>query len=102
MVFMGIASGGMVALVLMATRKQQVTFSIILGLVTIMALFGVVVSISLLGDPLGGLANAVVLLVLSFTLGYALTAFSVLTSGRKRRTLSSPGKQNDRTLLAPP
>jgi len=107
MVFMGIASGGMVALVLMATRKQQVTFSIILGLVTIMALFGVGVSISLLGDPLGGVANAIVLLVLAFTLGYALTTFSVLTSGRKRRTPSSHGKQNDRSartaviLLAP-
>jgi hypothetical protein len=109
MVFMGLASGGMVALVLMAPRKQRVTFSIILGLVTLIALFGVAGSLlfGMLSDPLGGVANAVVLLVLAFTLGYALTTFSVLTSGRKRRMPHAPLKQSDRTartaviLLAP-
>jgi hypothetical protein len=107
MVFMGIASGGMVALVLMAPRRQQATFTIILGLVVIIALFGVVGSISFLGDPVGGLANAIVLLVLALTLGYALTTFSVLTSGRKKRTPQATTSHGDRTartaviLLAP-
>ncbi len=104
MVFMGLASGGMLALVLMATRKQQTTFSIILGLVILIALFGVAISITLLKDALGGLANAVVLLVLAVTLGYALTTFSVLTTARKGWTPRAHPIQSDRTaviLLAP-
>ncbi len=104
MVFMGLASGGMIALVLMATRKQQTTFSIILGLLILIALFGVGVSITLLKDALGGLANAVVLLVLAVTLGYALTTFSVLTSAKKGWTPQAQPIQGDQTaviLLAP-
>ena len=92
-VFMGLASGGMFSLVLMTNRKQQTPFSIILGLLVLIALLGAVGSVSIVHDLTGGLANSVVLLVLSSTLGYALTTFSVLSSGRRTRPLdpsSSP------------
>src|SRR4051812_11176538 len=104
MVFMGLASGGLLSLVLMATRKQQVTFSIILGLLALIALLGVVGSVTILQDPLGGLSNAIVLLVLAITLGYALTTFSVLTGGKKKREPKEPAARTDRSsviLLAP-
>jgi protoheme ferro-lyase len=104
MVFMGLASGGMISLVLMATRKQQVTFSIILGLLALIALLGVVGSVAILQDTLGGLSNAIVLLVLAVTLGYALTTFSVLTGGKQKWTPKEPAARTDRSsviLLAP-
>jgi hypothetical protein len=104
MVFMGLASGGMVALVLMATRKQQGVFAVILGLLALIAMLGVFGSVTLLHDALGGLSNAVVLLVLAVTLGYALTAFSVLTSGKRKWSPNAPASHTDQTsviLLAP-
>jgi protoheme ferro-lyase len=104
MVFMGLASGGMASLILMSTRKQQATFSVILGLLALIALLGVIGSVTILQDPLGGLSNAVVLLVLAVTLGYALTTFSVLTGGKKKWTPKEPDTHTDGTsviLLAP-
>jgi Ferrochelatase len=104
MVFMGIASGGMLSLVLMSTRKQQGAFSIILGLLALIALLGVVGSVTILGDTLGGLSNAVVLLVLAVTLGYALTTFSVLTASKKKPSPNQARAHTDRAtviLLAP-
>jgi protoheme ferro-lyase len=104
MVFMGLASGGMLSLVLMSTRKQQPLFAIILGLLALIALLGVVGSLTILPDVLGGLSNAVVLLVLAITLGYALTTFSVLTGGKKKRVPGESQARTDRTtviLLAP-
>lgn len=98
-VFMGLASGGMFALVLMSTQKQRVTFSIILGLLAIIALIGVVGSVTLLHDMLTGLSNAVVLLVLAVTLGYSLTAFSILTGGRKKWSPNPPAIQTDRVSV---
>jgi hypothetical protein len=79
---MGLASGGMFSLVLMTNRKQQTPFSIILGLLLLIALLGAIGSVSIIHDLTGGLVNSIVLLVLACTLGYALTTFSVLSAGR--------------------
>ncbi|MEP6774980.1 MAG: hypothetical protein ABJA50_05235, partial [Chloroflexota bacterium] len=61
-VFMGIASGGMFSLVLMSNRKQQLPFTIALGLVLLTAVLGAIGSVSILNDITGGLANSIVLL----------------------------------------
>ncbi|MEO8285861.1 MAG: ferrochelatase [Chloroflexota bacterium] len=98
-VFMGLASGGMIALLLMSTRKQQASFSIILGLLVIIAILGVAGSVTLMHDTLGGLSNGIVLLVLAITLGYALTAFSVLAGGKRKWTPNIPRTRNDRTAV---
>lgn len=110
-VFMGLASGGMFSLVLMTNRKQQTPFSIILGLLLLIAVLGAIGSVSIIHDLTGGLANSVVLLVLACTLGYALTTFSVLSSGKRKPpmdpgqiTPATEGNDRDRTdviLLAP-
>jgi hypothetical protein len=108
-VFMGLATGGMFSLVLMSNRKQQTTFSIILALVLSLALLGAIGSVSIIHDLTGGLANSIVLLVLACTLGYALTTFSVLSTGKSKLNLDAPEKSpavnsQERTeviLLAP-
>ncbi|MGA7733134.1 MAG: hypothetical protein WCD37_17890 [Chloroflexia bacterium] len=86
-VFMGLASGGMFSLVLMTNRKQQTPFSIILGLLLLIALLGAIGSVSIIHDLTGGLVNSIVLLILACTLGYALTTFSVLSAERPRPAL---------------
>lgn len=108
-VFMGLASGGMFSLVLMSSRKQQTQFSIILGLLFLIALLGAIGSVSIIHDLTGGLVNSIVLLILACTLGYALTTFSVLSAGRTRHIIDTSDKalpidSQDRTeviLLAP-
>ncbi len=108
-VFMGLASGGMFSLVLMSNRKQQAPFTIIFGLMLLIAVLGAVGSVSIIHDLTGGLANSVVLLVLACTLGYALTTFSVLSAGRSKPSLDPTnlpvaGNGTERTdviLLAP-
>ena len=98
-VFMGIAAGGMLTLVLVSNRRQQASFSVMLGLVVLIAVLGVIGSVLLLNDALVGLTNAVILLILSFTLGYALTTFSVLGTSRKKPAQHPPGLEQDRTAV---
>jgi hypothetical protein len=108
-VFMGIASGGMFSLVLMSNRRQQLPFTIALGLVLLTAVLGAIGSVSILNDIAGGLANSVVLLILSITLGYALTTLSVLSDSRRKPNtqigtsalLVDPADRIDVVLLAP-
>ena len=108
-VFMGIASGGMFSLVLMSNRKQQLPFTIALGLVLLTAVLGAIGSVSILNDIAGGLANSIVLLILSITLGYALTTLSVLSDSRRKPNtqigtaalLVDPADRIDVILLAP-
>jgi hypothetical protein len=108
-VFMGIASGGMFSLVLMSNRKQQLPFTIALALVLLTAVLGAIGSVSILNDIAGGLANSIVLLILSITLGYALTTISVLSDTRRKpgiqagtaALLIDPADRIDVVLLAP-
>jgi hypothetical protein len=83
----------------MSSKRQQVSFTAMLALVVIIALLGVAGSTLILKDPLVALTNAVILLVLSFTLGYALTTFSVLGSSRRKPPQQPPGLENDRTAV---
>jgi len=85
-VFMGLVSGGMLALVLMTTRRYQLSFSIILFLSGLLAVTGVFSAVSFIGNLAEGLANAIVLLILAFALGYTLTTFSVLSYPSRRHT----------------
>ncbi|MFL5734396.1 MAG: ferrochelatase [Chloroflexia bacterium] len=98
-VFMGLASGGMLALMLMTTRKYQLSFSIVLLLVVALAVAGVLTSVSFIENFSQGLANAVVLLVLSFALGYALTTFSVLSYSTKRKGPATRAGRPDLTAV---
>ena len=108
-VFMGLASGGMFSLVLMTNRRQQTPFTIILGLLLLIAILGAIGSVSIIHDLTGGLANSIVLLVLACTLGYALTTFSVLSAGRRKPPLdqskippaANGTERTDVILLAP-
>ncbi|MDQ6693071.1 MAG: ferrochelatase [Chloroflexota bacterium] len=99
--FMGLASGGLLALTLMADRKQQTSFSIMLALALLLALAGAISSTGLMRNLASGLTNALVLLVLSFSLGYTLTAHSVLTPARRRPQISPPEEtgQGHRTAV---
>jgi protoheme ferro-lyase len=94
-VFMGMASGGMLALMLMAARRQQITFSIALALSVVLALFGLVSASASAQNTVSGLVNAGMLLILSFALGYTLTTFSVLSS-RKQPAPIAPSEARDR------
>ena len=85
-VFMGLVSGGMLALVLMTTRRHLVTFSVILGLALLLSVMGMFAAVTVINNLAQGLANALVLLILSFALGYTLTTFSVLSYSSKRWT----------------
>lgn len=103
-VFMGLASGGLLTLVLMASRKQQVSFSIMFGLVGLLATLGAIGSAALLTSTAAGLLNGVVLLILSFTLGYNLTSYSALSRRTRKVKITAPPAQGDITaviLLAP-
>jgi hypothetical protein len=66
-VFMGIAAGGMLTLVLMSNKRQQFSFTVMLVLVALIAVLGVTGSVLILNDTLVGLSNAVIQLVLSIT-----------------------------------
>jgi protoheme ferro-lyase len=98
-VFMGLVSGGMLALVLMTTRRYQVSFSIILGLALLLAVGGVFASVSVIENLAQGLTNAIVLLILSFALGYTLTTFSVLSYSNKRIEPFSKPEGGDLTAV---
>lgn len=89
---MGLASGGMLALALMAPRRQSLNFSIILGLTVLLALLGVASLMASVESLTVGLSNAAVLLILSFALGYSLTTFSALSpaAGRPRVRAREP------------
>lgn len=93
-VFMGLVSGGMLALVLMTTRRYQVSFSAILGIALLLALAGIFSAVSFVGNPAEGLTNAIVLLILAFGLGYTLTTFSVLSTQKQRRGPLRPGEDD--------
>ncbi|MDQ3928339.1 MAG: hypothetical protein M3328_04225, partial [Chloroflexota bacterium] len=82
-VFMGLASGGILSLVLMSERRQQTNFGIMLALSLLLALGGGAGMIAVLPNVASSLTNALVLLVLSMSLGYTLTTFSVLSPRRK-------------------
>lgn len=96
---MGIVTGGMLSLVLMTTRRYQVSFAIILGLSALLAVAGVFSAVSFIGNLAEGLANAVVLLILSFALGYTLTTFSVLSYSRHRPGPITPGNQGHTAVV---
>src|SRR5262245_24786736 len=89
-VFMGLVSGGMLALALMATRRQATSFTIIFALSALLALGGVLAAVSDSEPIHEGLPNALVILVLSTALGYTLTTFSVLSSSGKSRNVAAP------------
>ncbi len=94
-VFMGLVSGGMFTLVLMTTRKHQTNFSLILALSGLLALAGVFAAVADVDKLHEGLANALVILVLSFALGYTLTTFSVLSYSTRNKPLSSGNAASD-------
>lgn len=98
-VFMGLVSGGMLALVLMTTRRYLVSFSVILGLAMLLAVGGMFASVAGIDNLAQGLANAVVLLVLSFALGYTLTTFSVLSYSRQARNPQRKGDKGEHTAV---
>jgi protoheme ferro-lyase len=98
-VFMGLVSGGMLALVLMTTRRYQLSFSVVLLLAVALAVTGVFTSVAYLENLPQGLANAVILLVLSFALGYALTTFSVLSYSNKRKAPARAPSRIDSTVV---
>jgi protoheme ferro-lyase len=103
-VFMGMASGGMFALMLMAGRKQQVAFAIMLILSVFLALAGFVSGAGLLQNTPTGLVSAILLLVLAFVLGYTLTTFSVLSPRKRVEPVSAPptrGRDTAVICLAP-
>ncbi|HET6314283.1 MAG TPA: ferrochelatase [Chloroflexia bacterium] len=89
-VFMGLASGGILSLVLMSERRQQTNFSIMLALSLFLALGGGTGMIAALPNVASSLTNMLILLVLSMALGYTLTAFSVLSPKRKKWSLEAP------------
>lgn len=90
LVFMGLASGGILTLVLMSERRQQRNFAIMLALALLLALGGGAGMISLLPNVPASLTNVLVLLVLSMSLGYTLTTFSVLSPGRRKVAVTTP------------
>ncbi len=98
-VFMGLASGGLLTLVLMASRRQQVSFSIMFGLAGLLAAMGAIGSAALLQSTAAGLLNGVVLLVLSFTLGYTLTTYSALSRRDRRVKVNRPHSQEGHTAV---
>src|SRR3954463_8683835 len=101
---MGLVSGGMLSLVLMTTRRYLVSFSVILGLALLLALGGAFASVAYLESLTEGLANAIVLLILSLALGYTLTTFSVLSYPNRTRYTPTARPDPTRTaviLLAP-
>ncbi len=89
-VFMGLASGGLLALVLMSPAKQQVVYAVMLALSLLLAVLGMVIAERIEGTGIG-LANSFVLLVLTFALGYALTTLSVLLPRRRKREATVQG-----------
>ena len=98
-VFMGLVSGGMLALTLMTTRRYQFVFSLVLLAAAVLAASGVQASVYLVGNLTQALANAVVLVILSFALGYALTAVSVLSYSNKRKRPARPSNRPDFTAV---
>lgn len=88
-VFMGLASGGILSLVLMSERRQQTNFGIMLGLSLLLALGGGAGMVAVLPNVASSLTNALVLLVLSMSLGYTLTTFSVLSPRRKKQAVEA-------------
>lgn len=94
-VFMAIASGGLLSLVLMSTRKQQTSFSLMLGLTLILALLGATGAASEAENVPSGLSTTLVLLILSLAFGYVLTTYSVLagtSTPRKREPEPAEGQ----------
>jgi protoheme ferro-lyase len=100
-VFMGLTSGGILSLVLMSERRQQTNFGIMLGLTLLLALGGGAGMIAILPSVPASLTNVLILLVLSMSLGYTLTTFSVLSPKRKKRVAQLPESRPvaDRTAV---
>ncbi len=98
-VFMGLASGGLLALVLMSNRRQQTSFSIMFGLTVLLAVLGAIGSAAMLQSTATGLLNGLVLLVLSFTLGYTLTTYSVLSRRNHKIEINASPAQTDYTAV---
>lgn len=105
-VFMGLASGGILALVLMSERRQQTNFTIMLALAMLLAIGGATGMVAPPPNLAASLINALVLLVLAFALGYTLTTFSVLSpTTRKpeiRRSESHPRSESVAVILLMP
>ncbi|HKP51868.1 MAG TPA: ferrochelatase [Chloroflexia bacterium] len=98
-VFMGLASGGLLTLVLLSSRRQQTSFSIMFGLTGLLAVLGAIGSAAMLQSTAAGLLNGLVLLVLSFTLGYTLTTYSVLSPRREKVEIDAPPVRVDHTAV---
>ncbi len=99
---MGLTSGGMLALVLMSERRQQINFTIMLGLALLLTLGGGVGLVAQADNLAAALTNALVLTVLSFALGYTLTAFSVLSPRSGLQQAQVPQAQVPQTRLERP
>lgn len=89
-VFMGLASGGIMSLVLMSERRQQANFTIMLALAMLLTIGGAAGMVAALPNLVASLTNALVLMVLSFALGYTLTTFSILSPSTKKQELPPP------------
>src|SRR5687768_14971024 len=94
-VVMGLASGGLLSLVLMSTRRQQPSFTAMLALTFLLALLGAFGSASSTDNLATGLTTGVVILVLSFALGYILTTYSALSSAAERNDIREPDEKTD-------
>lgn len=89
-IFMGLASGGIMSLVLMSERRQQTNFTIMLALAMLLTMAGGAGMVAILPSVVASLTNALVLMVLSFALGYTLTTFSVLSPNVKKMGVTPP------------
>jgi protoheme ferro-lyase len=94
-VFMGLASGGLLSLVLMSTRRQQTSFTVMLALTFLLALLGAFGSASSTENLAAGLTTGIVIMVLSFALGYILTTYSALSSSAERSDAREPAEKTD-------
>lgn len=100
-IFMGLASGGILSLVLMSERRQQTNFTIMLALAMLLTISGGAGMIAILPSAVASLSNALVLMVLSFALGYTLTTFAVLSPNTKKAGLAplEQGSGNAQTAV---
>src|SRR5215217_7369001 len=96
---MGLASGGLLALVLMSNPRQQTSFSIMFALTGLLGVLGAIGSATLLSSTASGLLHGVVLLILSFTLGYTLTTYSVLARRDRKVEVNPPPEEGEHVAI---
>jgi protoheme ferro-lyase len=93
-VFMALASGGLLALVLMSPRRQQTSFSVMFGLAFLLAGLGAFGTASGHESLTAGMATGLVILVLSFALGYILTTYAVLSGANSSSDVREVAESN--------